>query len=279
MAAQCVTSGRIDDALVHSYAGQAAVESGRYDEVPFGAEGLLGGALIVAGQPGRWAQLCRRSIDRRAAKPPFLWAALVLALTLTDGTAAMSAAEGLLAIADVTDNPHSAAMALLAHGFSRRSAEPDVAYEDLRRSLATAQRSGNRWIESHVAGNLATLAVAHGDSSEALELFALGIRNFYDSGNFALMRSPVAALALLFDRLGFHESAATMIAFGTDPLALTANPDVGAVTPHLREVLGGEVYEALAAAGQKMTNATMAAYVLEQIDRVHSELRRGVELR
>jgi hypothetical protein len=92
------------------------------------------------------------------------------------------------------------------------------------------------------------------------------------------MRSPVAALATLFDRLGFYESAATMIAFGTDPLALTAYPDVGAVTPHLREVLGGEVYQALAGADEKMTNAAMAAYVLEQIDRVRSELRRGVEL-
>jgi hypothetical protein len=129
--------------------------------------GLLGGALIVAGQPESWAELCRRSISRRAAKPPFLWAALVLALTLTDGIEAMSAAEGLLAVAGVTDNPHSAAMALFAHGFSRRNADPVVAYENLRRSLATAQRSGNHWIESHVAGNLATLAVTHGDSSEA----------------------------------------------------------------------------------------------------------------
>jgi len=44
---------------------------------------------------------------------------------------------------------------------------------------------------------------------------------------------------------------------------------------HLRDVLGEKVYESLARAGEKMTNAAMATYVFDQIDRARADLLRA----
>jgi hypothetical protein len=40
----------------------------------------------------------------------------------------------------------------------------------------------------------------------------------------------------------------------------------------LREVLGDEAYESFARAGENMTNAAMATYAFDQIDRARVEL-------
>ena len=42
----------------------------------------------------------------------------------------------------------------------------------------------------------------------------------------------------------------------------------------LRDVLGGEAYEASARAGASMTNAEMATYAFEQIDLARAQLPR-----
>ena len=39
------------------------IGSGR-DEVPFGVEGLLGGAYLAIGQPERWVEWCRAQLAR-----------------------------------------------------------------------------------------------------------------------------------------------------------------------------------------------------------------------
>jgi hypothetical protein len=44
---------------------------------------------------------------------------------------------------------------------------------------------------------------------------------------------------------------------------------------HLREVLGGDAYEALAHEGKAMTSAAMATYALDQIDRARAQLSHG----
>jgi hypothetical protein len=46
---------------------------------------------------------------------------------------------------------------------------------------------------------------------------------------------------------------------------------------HLREVLGDDAYESFAIAGVNMTNAAMAAYALDQIDRARRDLANGEE--
>ncbi|HEY2215489.1 MAG TPA: hypothetical protein VGH31_10560 [Acidimicrobiales bacterium] len=104
----------------------------------------------------------------------------------------------------------------------------------------------------------------------------LAIRHSYDSGNFSLMPSPLAALATLLDRLGHPEPAATISGFAATPPTLTAFAEITtAMITHLREVLGDETYESFAHACESMTNAAMATYAFDQIDHARAQLLRA----
>ena len=67
MAAQCYAAGRVEDSVGYIEAGQAAVESGRFDDVPDEIEATLGVGYIRVGEPERWAELCR-NIDRAQSR-------------------------------------------------------------------------------------------------------------------------------------------------------------------------------------------------------------------
>jgi hypothetical protein len=52
----------------------------------------------------------------------------------------------------------------------------------------------------------------------ALDCLTLAIRNYHDAGNIAVIGVPLANLAVLLDRLGRHESAATILGFAFNPM-------------------------------------------------------------
>ena len=135
-----------------------------------------------------------------------------------------------------------------------------------------AQDSGNRFTETQLAFLLARVEAEHGDIASAFDHFSLAIRNFHDSGNTTTMRSPLAILAVLFDRLGRYEPAATIAGFALSPLTATAFPEINTAIAHLRDVLGDRVYESLARKGETMTTAAMATYAYDQIDQARAEL-------
>ena len=112
----------------------------------------------------------------------------------------------------------------------------------------------------------------HGDPLAALEHITLAIRNFYDSGNVALIRSPLATLAVVLDRLGRFEPAATIAGFAFSPLTASAFPKLTTTITHLRDVLGEATYESLVHTGETMTTAAMATYAYDQIDQARTEL-------
>jgi len=86
------------------------------------------------------------------------------------------------------------------------------------------------------------------------------------------MVSPLGVLAAHFDRIGQYEAAATIVGFAATAFALATFPEITATIAHLREVLGDNIYESLAHNGEKMTNASVAQYALEQIDRARARL-------
>ena len=135
-----------------------------------------------------------------------------------------------------------------------------------------AQDSGNRASESYLAASLARLEAEHGDPLAALDHFTLAIRNYHDSGNTTMMRSPLAVLAAFFDRLGRYEPAATIAGFALSPLTAAAVPEITTAIAHLRDVLGDQTYESLARKGETMTTAAMATYAYDQIDQARAEL-------
>jgi predicted ATPase/class 3 adenylate cyclase len=273
MASQCYMIGRVEAAVRYTEAGQAAMRSGR-DQLPYGAEGFLGGAYTTIAQPERWAEWCRARLARGSDTRAYTTACLVIALTIAGRVdEAMAAASDLIDAAEATGNPYVLSFALLAYGMAFHNTDPDRALGAQRRGLVIAQDSGNRANESHLAAYLCFLEAEHGDPRAALDYFALAIRKYHDSGNMAMIHSPLGVLAAFFARLGRHEPAATIVGFAlVNPLAATAFPEITPAIAHLREVLGDPVYESLAHDGESMTTAEMVTYAYDQIGQARTSL-------
>jgi hypothetical protein len=132
-------------------------------------------------------------------------------------------------------------------------------------------------VASALAQLLARLEGEHGDTLSAFDHLTLAIRNWHDSGNTTTIGIPLAVLAVLFDRLGRYEQAATVAGFALNPFGAVAVPEILIAIIHLREVLGDQTYESLAGKGEAMTTAEMATYAYDQIDQARSELEQPGE--
>jgi hypothetical protein len=187
------------------------------------------------------------------------------------GDEAMAAADGIVEAADATGNASAIANALLAYGFAFRDADPVSALDALRRGRVIALETGLRWNESHQAVILSGLEAEYGDPLAALDCFTAAIRNYHDSGNITMIRSPLAVMAVFFDRLGRHEAAATTAGYAHN-LLTPLFTEIDATNKHLRAVLGNENYERLARAGAAMNMVDMVAYAYDQIDQARASL-------
>ena len=134
-----------------------------------------------------------------------------------------------------------------------------------------AQDSGNRFTESALAASLSRREAVYGDPLAALDYGTLAIRTYHDAGNTTGMRGALAILAVLFDRLGRYEPAATMAGFAVNPISAQLAYFNTAIA-HLRDVLGEQAYESLARKGETMTTAAMVTYAYDQIDQARAEL-------
>jgi tetratricopeptide (TPR) repeat protein len=269
LASQCYTTGRIEEAVRYSDAGQIVLGRSR-EALPGGIEALLGAVYVAIGQPERSAEWCRAQLARRRDSPVYMRAWLVRALSLAgSGEEAMDCADGLIEAAEATGNPALLAWALGAYGAAFGDADPVGALNALGRGLVIAQDSGNRMFASVLALFLARLEAEHGDTLAALDHLTLAIRNFHNAGDTTTIRVPLSILAVLFDRLGRYEPAATIAGFALSPIAV---PEISTAIIHLREVLGEATYESLARKGETMTTAAMATYAYDQIDQARTEL-------
>jgi hypothetical protein len=274
MASQCFTAGRIEAAVGYSEAGQIVLRRSR-DALPHGIEAWLGTVYLTIGQPERLAELCRAQIARRRDTHVHIRAWLVVALAVAGSVEeAMDSADGLIEAAEATGNPHMLATALAAYGVAFRDADPVGALNALGRGLVIAQDSGNRLDASALTPFLARLEGQHGDTVSAFDHLILTIRGFQNSGDTTSIRLPLAVLAVLFDRLGRYEPAATIAGFALSPFSASAVPEITTAIAHLRGVLGEATYESLASKGETMTTAAMATYAYDQIDQARTELER-----
>jgi predicted ATPase len=271
MAAMCYTAGRIDDANRYSTACETALAKG-LDNPPHGVEALLAAAHIVSGQPARGVEFCRQQLERRRDGHVFLQIGLVFARAQISGAEAMIDAEGLIEAAKATASPFMISCALSALGFAARESDPLRALGACREGLAVARDTGNHFTESVLAMVLSRLEAEYGDPVTALDYLTLAIRNCHDSGSFAVLRNPLAILASLLDRHGRHEQAATLAGCALNALTALSASGLATTIAHLREVLGDETYESLAAKGQAMTTSEMTNYAYDQIDQARAEL-------
>jgi hypothetical protein len=184
----------------------------------------------------------------------------------------MDSADGLIEAAEATGNPSLLAWALGAYGVAFRHADPVGALDALGRGLVIAQDSGDRSRASILAPGLAVLEAEHGATVSAFDHLTLAIRNYHNAGDATVIRGPLAVLAVLFDRLGRYEPAATVAGFALSPIAAATFPEITTAITHLRDVLGDPAYESLARAGESMTPAAMVNYAYDQIDQARAEL-------
>ena len=281
MATWCSQVGRTDDAVRYADAAQLLIASGRYEEVPFGGEAVLGNAYLHIGQPERCVEWCRAQLARGRDTHTVITAYLVNALALAGShDDAMAAADGLIDAAEATHNPAVLSLALYvqdqlyAHRDAAfRDADPVAALDALRRGLVIAQDSGNRYTESLLAVSLCRLEAVYGDPLAALDYIKLAIRTLHYSGDAAAVRGSLSVLAAVFDRLGRYGPAATMAGFAVMPY-LEMLAEFTTLIAHLRDVLGDHTYETLARKGETMTTAAMVAYAYDQIDQARTELER-----
>jgi tetratricopeptide (TPR) repeat protein len=272
MAAQCWMPGRIEAAVRYTDAAQLVIGSGR-DGIPFGAEGWLGAAYLNIGQPERMVEWCRAQLARGRDTHTLIRGCLVCALAVAGcGEEARAATNGLVDAAEATRNPHVLSFALFAFGYAFRDADPVHARDALRRGLVIARDSGNRANELQLAIILSGLEAEYGDPLAALDYFTLAIRNYHDAGNTTTIRSPLALLAVFFDRLGRYEPTATIAGFAVNPFTAAGFPEVINAIAHLREVLGDQTYESLARKGETMTTVAMTAYAYDQIEQARTQL-------
>ena len=272
IASLCYTTGRIEAAVGYSDAAQTVLGNGR-DAPPYGSEGVLGMSYLAIGQPERLAELCRTQLARRRDTHVHIRAYLVAALSMAgSGGEAMDSADGLIEAAEATGNPLLLATALGAYGLAFHDADPVGALNALGRGLVIAQDSGNRTNASALAPFLARLEAEHGDTVSAFDHLTLAIRNFHNAGDTTDMRTALAVLAALFDRLGRFEPAATIFGFAVSSIIAAAVPEFSTAITHLRDVLGDQTYESLAHKGETTTTAAMVTYALDQIDQARTEL-------
>jgi len=272
IASLCYTTGRIEAAVGYSDAGQIVLDKSR-QALPCGIECWLGLVYVAVGQPERLAEWCRAQLARRRDTHVLIRSWLVFALAVAgSGGEAMDCADGLIEAAEATGNPSLLAMALAAYGWAFRDADPVGALNALGRGLVIAQDCGNRADASVLAPGLALLEAEHGDTVSAFDHLTLAIRNYHNAGDATVIRGPLAFLAVLFDRLGRYEPAATVAGFALSPLTAAALPEINTASTHLRDVLGEATYETLARKGETMTTAAMVAYAYDQIDQARAEL-------
>jgi predicted ATPase len=274
IASLCYATGRIEAALGYSDAGQIVLGSS-HEALPGGLEAGLGLVYLAIGQPERLAELCRAQLARRRDTHVHIRSWLVAALAWAgSGGEAMDCADGLIEAAEATGNPLLLAWALGAYGVAFRDADPVRALDALRRGLVIAQDSGNRTAASILAPLLARFEAEHGDPLAAFDHLNLAIRGYHNAGNTTSIRIPLAVLAVLFDRLGRYEPAASIAGFALSPLSAAAFPEITTAITHLRDVLGEATYESLAHKGETMTTAAMVTYAYDQIDQARTTLER-----
>ena len=272
MASQCYTTGRVDEAVQYCDAAVSVLAESR-DSLPYGIDGMIGGAYMYIGQPQRWVEVCRAQLQRRRDVTVHIRACLVFALVMTgSGVEAAAAADDLIEAAEAMRNPFMLSFALYAYGFAFRETDPDRALDAFRRGLAIAHDSGNRFTGTQLAIVLGSGEAERGDNASAFDHLGLAIRNMHDSGNITTMRTPLAVLAVLFDRLDRHEASAIIAGFALSTLTALAVPELSRTIAHLRDVLGDQNYESLAHKGETMTTAEMARYAYDQIDQARAEL-------
>ena len=162
------------------------------------------------------------------------------------------------------------------YGMACCDADPLGARVALRRGLAIAQESGNRYTVSHLANVLCRLEARHGDPLASLEPLALAIRNYQTRQHDHCPQYHLPPSLPSWIGLGATNPPPPSPGTHSIPLPEPGSPkSTPRLKTYLRDVLGDQTYESLARNGERMTTAEMATYAYDQIDQARTELDRS----
>ena len=244
--------------------------------MPFGFEGLAGGAYLMVGQPEKYVEWCRSYLGRGRDTHGITRAGLVNALVWTgSGDEAMMAAEGLIEAAEATRNPWVISYALLSEGFAFGDTDPVRAMEALRRGLPTTRESGNRFNESP-----GERVGRHGGQVRRCACCA-GVHHVRDPQLLRRRQHRLLPCAACQPRSDSRPARMLRVrrrrhrqrsAQPHDRLCEPFNhQDKGPFTGKTRR----PAYDALTRKGATMTPAAMVIFAYEQIDQARAELERS----
>lgn len=210
-ASLCSYMGRHDDAL--RYAEAAADLHSDADFEPLDTawvEFRRAVAELDGGRPDRYLAICSDLAYQEGLSQVVGLCGLAAFLPL-DGRAneAMAVAEQAMAAAQVQGHPYWIAFAYVGYGRAFAQADPGRALDDVRTGLAYAKDHAMPYWAAVLAREAGGLEAVHGDPDQALELLHESLESFHQAGNQATVAWTLASLAVLFERLGRNEAAAT----------------------------------------------------------------------
>jgi len=152
-------------------------------------------------------------------------------------------------------------------------ADPPKALETWDEGMAYLGEHGIGFFEGFMARDAALLHTSDGQLETALTLFDTSIETFLRTGAVSQLTITLASLPALFERLGRHAAAGTLLgAMTRQPAAFHHVPSLAGLGDRLRETFGDEPTQRWAATGSALDLPEAAAYALHQIDLARTAL-------
>ena len=229
------------------------------------------------GRPDLAVEWCRATIARNPGIPTHAQAVMAIALAVTGATdEAIAASKDLLAVARNASNPSLAAATLLAYGWARRHADPTAAYDALRQAWTIAEESGNRQQASITAGLLSGLATTRGEFTDAFDYIThidpLLLRFRHLRAHARHARDPRRACSIGSATTSRRPPSAVSERIRWRAASF---PEIDEQSPICARFSAATATQPIAQAGANMTNAEMATYAFEQIDRARASTSAG----
>ena len=187
---------------------------------------------------------------------------------------AQTMAEEAVAATTARGIPSPIAFALVAYGRAFAETDPAQALAAMRRGLAVAHDSDNTWQEAMNPNGARRPETAHGDAGAALESLRRVIDSQDRAGDVVTLTYSLSHLAVLFDRLGRPEPAATL--FGTVArMSPSRLAELSSTIEHLNHVIGSANVEQQMRVGGTMDRRAATLYALSEIERARNEQPHG----
>ena len=180
---------------------------------------------------------------------------------------ALALTEAAVEAARELGNPYWVAYTLWIVGLAYSKAEPERALETWDEGVSYIGEHEVRFFEGFMARDAALLHTSDGQLETALVLFGTAIETFLRAGAVAQLVITLASVPALFEHLGRPVVACTLLgAMARESASFHHVPSLADLGQRLRDALGEEPAEQLAATGAVMDLRDAAAYALDQID-------------